>query len=114
MNTEKVMPTAIKLLIEALRSGKYKQTTKCLQDKDGYCCLGVAVKISGLTVKKHLNIILGAVLPENVKEFYNFKTDSGESSKSTDHCLMNLNDNEGWSFDDIADYLELNWQDYLA
>lgn len=28
--------------LEALRSGKYKQTTKgALQDKTGYCCLGV-------------------------------------------------------------------------
>ena len=27
--------------VEALRSGKYKQTTKVLRNFDGYCCLGV-------------------------------------------------------------------------
>lgn len=33
--------------IEALESGKYKQTKSCLRDfKDGYCCLGVACDIN--------------------------------------------------------------------
>jgi hypothetical protein len=27
--------------LQALRSGKYKQTTACLQDEAGFCCLGV-------------------------------------------------------------------------
>jgi len=31
--------------IKALKSGRYKQTTGTLNDKDGYCCLGVACKI---------------------------------------------------------------------
>lgn len=29
----------------ALRSGEYLQTTDRLQDKDGYCCLGVACRL---------------------------------------------------------------------
>lgn len=30
--------------IQSLRSGEYSQTTDRLQDKQGYCCLGVALK----------------------------------------------------------------------
>lgn len=33
--------------IAALRSGEYKQTEKYLYDGYGYCCLGVACKITG-------------------------------------------------------------------
>lgn len=32
----------IKLWVEALRSGKYKQAQKALANEDGHCCLGVA------------------------------------------------------------------------
>lgn len=35
----------IKTWTKALRSGKYKQTTKKLQDNKGYCCLGVACEL---------------------------------------------------------------------
>lgn len=31
--------------VEALRSGKYKQTTEALHDENGYCCLGVACEL---------------------------------------------------------------------
>lgn len=33
--------------VEALRSGKYKQTTGLLKDAEGYCCLGVLASING-------------------------------------------------------------------
>lgn len=35
----------IKLWIEALRSGEYKQGRGRLEDRAGYCCLGVACKL---------------------------------------------------------------------
>lgn len=35
-----------KLLVEALRSGEYKQGTNCLLDTDDeFCCLGVAIDV---------------------------------------------------------------------
>lgn len=34
-----------RLWVEALESGKYAQTTGCLQSRLGYCCLGVAAKV---------------------------------------------------------------------
>jgi hypothetical protein len=33
--------------IDALRSGKYKQTVGGLKDAEGYCCLGVLASING-------------------------------------------------------------------
>src|SRR4051812_11818057 len=35
----------IRKLVRALRSGKFRQTTGCLRDKKGYCCLGVASEV---------------------------------------------------------------------
>lgn len=34
--------------IEALESGKYRQTKKALHNTDGFCCLGVECEISGV------------------------------------------------------------------
>ncbi len=34
--------------IEALRSGKYKQTKEVLHDGDGFCCLGVLCEVLGI------------------------------------------------------------------
>ena len=38
--------------INALRSGKYEQTKKMLQDENGFCCLGVFCAITKNTNKK--------------------------------------------------------------
>lgn len=35
----------IKLWVDALRSGDYKQTTETLANNHGYCCLGVACEV---------------------------------------------------------------------
>ena len=32
--------------VAALRSGEYPQTTGCLRDADGYCCLGVLTDLA--------------------------------------------------------------------
>ena len=39
------MNQAEKLLVAALRSGKYKQCTGALRKDDGFCCLGVACDV---------------------------------------------------------------------
>lgn len=36
--------------LQALRSGEYEQTTGCLSDENGYCCLGVLCEI---VIKDH-------------------------------------------------------------
>jgi len=40
-NLPKLKPEIKERWLEALRSGKYKQTTGYLRDDDGFCCLGV-------------------------------------------------------------------------
>lgn len=34
--------------VQALRSGEYKQCKGTLHDGDGYCCLGVLLKVAGV------------------------------------------------------------------
>lgn len=41
--------------VDALRSGKYEQTTGVLQDSKGYCCLGVACKVNTKNNSSFLN-----------------------------------------------------------
>lgn len=40
------MKESLKLWVEALRSGKYTQGHNQLQSDEGYCCLGVAVRVA--------------------------------------------------------------------
>jgi hypothetical protein len=104
----------LKMWIEALESGRYKQTHHKLQDSQGFCCLGVAAEIKG--IKGHFDCELdiasfdfnGAYwdrfLPEDfVKQF---GLTDGEQIK-----LAGLNDS-GWSFVEIAALLR-NKLEYL-
>ena len=46
MNTNtKELPDNIKIWVDALESGDWDQTTGCLHDESGYCCLGVYAKV---------------------------------------------------------------------
>ena len=104
--------------IKALRSGKFKQTTGTLQDRNGYCCLGVACEV---------------VIPKGKKKraYYNSKHLAGGEPTKDDQpnaplWLQNINDHKlkkgsiknylscfndyhEYSFKEIADILELNF-----
>jgi hypothetical protein len=96
--------------INALRSGKYQQTQGALQDFDGYCCLGVACKvlIPKNELKLQANKLLKGFLP-------NYQSKAPEWLKQIDRdfqiettkFLTTLNDNYDYSFDEIADLLEI-------
>ena len=96
--------------VTALRSGEYKQTTSCLQTEYGYCCLGVACKIFIQEHKLELdsNGIIDGFGPNqqpNSPEWLTlvnpkFHTKTGE-------YLASLNDVSKFTFDEIADMLEL-------
>lgn len=107
----------IQLWVDALKSGDYEQTDGELQNKYGYCCLGVACKIAvdnGCVVKVEKSI--GGIesvaydesegdLPESVKNWYGLeKSDpilkiyEGDTITATD-----LNDNLCLTFNEIAD-----------
>lgn len=102
---------SIKKWIDALRSGEYKQTKGCLENNDGNCCLGVAVRV--IVPNKNLNLdgqyLYGVCInnqdqpeaPEWLKNIqYDFASKSGTG-------LIRLNDEANFTFDEIADLLQL-------
>lgn len=122
--------------IEALRSGKYSQTVgelysstantrnveqhdgtnkEVLYEPDGFCCLGVACAISGIS-KEEMD---GIGNPETLVERY-YGVESGihdrfeaiplmlrQSTCEVDQ-LIHFNDEEMWTFKKIADWIEEN------
>lgn len=95
--------------IVALRSGKYKQTKYKLQDENGFCCLGVACKEIINNPSVDINGKLAGKFPIQQSNSplwlktisADFYLIAGESP------LTGLNDNQEYTFDEIADLLEL-------
>lgn len=93
--------------LAALRSGNYKQTIERLQDRDfgGYCCLGVLCDVfdpsgwDGVTYRFNGKGGNNQKLPDAM--LYRI----GMSDDAQEH-LMELNDSNGYSFKEIADYIE--------
>ena len=96
--------------VDALRSGKYKQTRSALRHGDTYCCLGVACAVLGD----------GEWATTASQNGWEFRFSDGQRKAgdlpwsmldrlglSTDQqrVLMDLNDN-GVSFDAIATHIE--------
>ena len=100
--------------VEALRSGKYKQTTGTLRDRDGFCCLGVLCDISktGEWVKDDGGWRYEGytdVLPKPVQQLVGLRAQNGNISRSTEpelEGLSEMNDADGKSFAEIADVIE--------
>jgi hypothetical protein len=105
--------------IKALRSGGFAQTTGCLHDNRGFCCLGIAA----VTFKPDdVEVKLGSFSnSEDEQRFYDdSSTDAPEyvmdalqlrglegNTLDGDDSLALLNDG-GMSFDRIADEVEAN------
>lgn len=93
--------------LEALRGGEFKQGAGQLYSPDdgSYCCLGVACRVAG----KSLNDITGSFILGNIKKgvpkvlHYN-----PEMFMDAPTRLAEMNDNGSRSFDEIADYIEIN------
>lgn len=96
--------------IDALRSGRFAQTTGGLRDDTGFCCLGVAADILG-----------GGWWGNRDSGRYDYHTDDGwncignmpptlrDELGLTDNDvrqLTNMNDFEEKTFAEIADYIE--------
>lgn len=100
---------AIKWL-EHLRSGDYNQTRAALHANGGYCCLGVACLVAGITEEEMGDsgyMITGMV--QQIGKPYPSEllgcTPLGEK-------LMQLNDQEKRTFLEIADWVEENVEFY--
>ncbi|OFA33311.1 hypothetical protein BAE46_00955 [Glaciecola punicea] len=125
--TTPIMPEPIRLWIADLRSGEYQQSTGNLENNEGFCCLGVGCKtaqkngikiyayedkleskgkIIGFSLRKQKSALKWLNLQNPFGEF------RGSSFKSCD-TLIDLNDEENYSFNEIADFIEARWQDLV-
>ena len=119
---KKVFNERRELLIEKLRSDEYTQTKGILRDCKGFCCLGVACDISGLSNwKKKTEDNTDSIfyfmyqgdtegLPKKVQEYYGFASNNGNFTIKREHgyistSLAYLND-QGKTFKEIADIIE--------
>jgi hypothetical protein len=104
------MNNNMKKVLVALRSGDYKQTKGTLQNLEGHCCLGVMCEVyekeTGNTVKRYEGMVRDASLVSHpkVKEWVGLVESSGNTSSKG--ALVFLNDVEGYSFSQIADFIE--------
>lgn len=118
----------VKKWVDALRSGKYAQTTEKLADENSYCCLGVLSELYCETVKPiktireikeyycdgepYTNVTVlyegeSEVLPKTVMEWAGLETNDGafRTSDNKIETLASLNDT-GKTFAQIADIIE--------
>lgn len=88
--------------VRALKSGKFKKRTGKLAHGETYCCLGVAACITGSFGKSFDDVIchrkLGG-LPPGLKQEIGL-SDNEETQ------LIQMNDTEGKSFKEIAQYIQ--------
>jgi hypothetical protein len=104
----------VRLWVEALRSGKYRQGQGQLKTSTGeYCCLGVACEVSGLgTWSDSREYAVGSwgsrsTLPLPVMEWYGFESgDPRVNWYDGRPAVSRLNDNAGATFDQIAYAIE--------
>ncbi len=93
--------------IEALRSGEYEQghTQLANLDKKGeienHCCLGVLCVVQGFDLIDH------GPGPRYSNAVPELEYSAGLTDKQMT-SLYDLNDNQGYSFEGIADYIEEN------
>lgn len=96
--------------LKALRSDKYSQATNALQNKNGYCCLGVACKV---LIPKDQQKLFGDFLegcmptrqPHAPKWLTNINEDFAAKSRSGSE-IIELNDTKKYTFKQIANRLE--------
>lgn len=87
--------------IDALRSGKYKQTDKAFRDCNGFCAMGVLYDVDD---PSGWYAVSGRV----EKNQYNIKSSSYYGYDYTHYNEITTMNDLGKSFEEIADYIEKN------
>lgn len=115
-------PSNITKWCDALRSGRYKQNKFALHNvsNDSYCCLGVACDVFIEKDKQNTHMLGGLVggtinddtqpnAPEWLKDIcYRFESRTGMALiKMNDGGIYSSDDDSAFTFDEIADVLEL-------
>lgn len=109
-----------KTWVRALRSGKYVQTEGTLKCDEGHCCLGVLTELHSKKADDKLKwtpATEGTTIHEG-KMVYGKNGNGSYPPKrvltwaglhhTTAKKLANMNDDQGMSFKQIADYIEEN------
>ena len=117
-----------KTWLAALRSGKYKKGTGCLNQDDKFCCLGVACEIFK---EYHTEILesdseIGKIIydgedseaPPYVQDALGLINSAGSPYNASLFSMINLNDRselfgKDKDFDRIADFIEENATNYF-
>jgi hypothetical protein len=104
--------------LRALRSGKYKQASGALRrrvtprsGKFGYCCLGVALDVLGgewTKVHGEYSCQVGRVNNESTVEMNEAVLERIGMTDSEQQVLIRMNDGDGRTFEQIADFVEEN------
>lgn len=104
LNTEKKQQW-----LEALRSGNYKQITSKLKTEDGFCCLGVyADAVEHVDWQPNDNPNLANDFFISSGEFCEEILPGSMIDLGTQSEITRMNDQEGDSFNAIADWVEEN------
>src|SRR5687767_2980139 len=107
--------------VAALRSGEFKQTRGTLEDSKGNCCLGILCNLAlveGVCDYYPENSIRVArfdgscdILPFSVMKWAGMKSEDGcFGNKETGVAYLTEINDDGASFDKIADIIEKNWR----
>lgn len=101
--------------VEALRSGEYTQTSgqlyvspeeSTVSYPTGYCCLAVLGVVMGHKIKDDDSTVFAEDYENREHRDYSYPTlHSYLSKEQVSECVV-LNDDEGKSFSEIADYIE--------
>ena len=99
--------------VEALRSGEYKQGKKALKMDGNFCCLGVLCDLHAKEVggdwedlqNRRAQRYFGCIgLPPYEVQYW------AETKHSSGKEIANLNDVQNYTFEQIADWIERNWE----
>lgn len=96
--------------VNALRSGDYKQTAGALNLADGYCCLGVACDVFIPKIDQERRgdgTLLGGFPGSQSKSPIWLRDINADMNDKVGRRLSELNDLGLYSFDDIANLIEL-------
>jgi len=105
--------------LAALRSGQYTQGRGALRDcKDGqeaFCCLGVLCELAVLEGKAerfgNSYSDCKVFLPRSVAEWSGMSQIDGSLPETmAKPALFQLNDDKGWSFEQLAEHIEKHWR----
>jgi len=110
IGTTQVDLDQMKIWIKALRSGEFSQTHSRLQDKHGYCCIGVGCKVLIPAEKQALDysnryLVGGNAYLQPGAPLWFLKINK-DFEKRYGKSLVTLNDTDKLSFNQIADLLE--------